>query len=787
MNVNRLAIACLLGAGFITSTASAVQTSHWVHTNSADFKAGTFENVVATNLGDLKLSRDVTQLLDEDPRVSVVYCMAEAKDGTLYAGTGPKGVLLAVKDGKVTTAATLKDGENIFSILVDPQGRILLGTGGNHGRVLRIDSPGAEPKELFADEGVQYIWALRQTPDGNLYAATGPKGRLIEITPDGKHSVLLQSDENNLLSLVSDGKDLLYAGTDPNGLIYRVNRKTKETFVVYDAAEKEISSLALTPDGVLYAGTSDALPEGGDTTDQTATAAPESAGRPETESGAVEIPSKPPAEPSPPQVPDPNPSRPDPIPKASSSSPLPADNGGQAGSPKPSPKPASPAAPAAPAPPSAQAASMGTPVPEDTKGNAIYRIDRDGFVTEVFRENVMILSMLEHNGTLLVGTGNDGEIYQVSPSAEETVVTAKVDAKQVMSMLTGQDGRIYLGLANTGGVGVMSSGFSKTGTYTSPVLDATQISRFGKIAMTGSLPAGTKLTVSTRSGNLASPDQKGWSEWSEPIPAAQYLDVKAPSARFLQYQLNFITDNPKQTPIVDQVDVAYEMPNLAPRVNLVKIKGDDKPDPSAAPAAGASDTDAAATPKPHGTGIQTIAWDAADPNDDALVYKLYFRRGPRSPWILLKDDVKDTTYKWDTRSVADGEYQIKVLASDEASNPLGSGRTGNRVSDPIFVDNTPPAIGDLKWIKADRAVRVQLRAVDRASTIAKVEYAVDSSDHWQLVLPSDNIYDSPDEAVVFTVPDLKPGQHQVALRATDAHGNQAFESILVTVDEPASR
>ena len=53
--------------------------------------------------------------------------------------------------------------------------------------------------------------------------------------------MLLDSDENNLLSLISDGKDLLYVGTDPNGLVYRVNRKTGESFVLFDAPEAEIS------------------------------------------------------------------------------------------------------------------------------------------------------------------------------------------------------------------------------------------------------------------------------------------------------------------------------------------------------------------------------------------------------------------------------------------------------------------------------------------------------------------------------------------------------------------
>jgi hypothetical protein len=294
--------------------------------------------------------------------------------------------------------------------------------------------------------------------------------------------------------------------------------------------------------------------------------------------------------------------------------------------------------------------------------------------------------------------------------------------------------------------------------------------------------------VSTRSGNLSSPDQKGWSEWSEPLPAEQYLGVKAPAARFLQYRLNFSTTDPKTTPVIDQVDVAYEMPNLAPRVTQVKFKADEDKAAADAAAAAAGATpggDSDATPKSRGTGVQTITWEASDPNGDSLLYDLYYRRGPRSPWIMLKDKVKDTTYKWDTRTVGDGEYEIKVVASDELANPVGSGKKGSRVSDPIFVDNTPPTIGDLKWVKAKNAVRVQLRAVDRASTVANVEYAVDSSDHWQAVLPSDNIFDSPEEAVVFTVPDLKPGQHQIAIRATDAHGNQAFESILVTVDEPA--
>ena len=45
--------AVLCAAMAIPPAAWGVQTSHWVQTNATDFKAGKFENVVATNLGEV--------------------------------------------------------------------------------------------------------------------------------------------------------------------------------------------------------------------------------------------------------------------------------------------------------------------------------------------------------------------------------------------------------------------------------------------------------------------------------------------------------------------------------------------------------------------------------------------------------------------------------------------------------------------------------------------------------------------------------------------------------------
>ena len=186
------------------ASALAVGTSHFRQTSEADFKNGTMQNVVATNLGDLKLSRAVKTLLEQDPKVSSVYALVEAPDGTIYAGTGPQGVVLKIKDDKVSTACTLEDGTSVFSLAMDGDS-----AAHRHGR---REGAGAEarqgakkPEEIFAGEGVQYVWSILRTSDGNIYAATGPEGQLYAIRPAGGYDLLLDTDENNLLCMTSDG------------------------------------------------------------------------------------------------------------------------------------------------------------------------------------------------------------------------------------------------------------------------------------------------------------------------------------------------------------------------------------------------------------------------------------------------------------------------------------------------------------------------------------------------------------------------------------------------------
>jgi hypothetical protein len=99
----------------------------------------------------------------------------------------------------------------------------------------------------------------------------------------------------------------------------------------------------------------------------------------------------------------------------------------------------------------------------------------------------------------------------------------------------------------------------------------------------------------------------------------------------------------------------------------------------------------------------------------------------------------------------------------------------------VVVNNTAPTIGDIKTKIDGTSVTIHLRAVDRAGTIAAVDYAVDSAQDWQSATPSDTMFDGPESAASLSATKLSPGAHVIALRVTDNRGNQAFQSVYVTI------
>ena len=92
---------------------------------------------------------------------------------------------------------------------------------------------------LFTSEQ-PVIWSVATAPDGALYAATGHRGRIFRIEPNGASKLLWTADRPEIFAITVDKAGILYAASSPDGKIYRIeNGKAAEYF---DPKTKYMSS-----------------------------------------------------------------------------------------------------------------------------------------------------------------------------------------------------------------------------------------------------------------------------------------------------------------------------------------------------------------------------------------------------------------------------------------------------------------------------------------------------------------------------------------------------------------
>ncbi|MDM8005735.1 MAG: hypothetical protein QUV05_06235 [Phycisphaerae bacterium] len=763
-----------------------VRPATWMHEQPKDFNEGKLDSTVVSSLGEVTLGRQTQVLHQLKEEGQIVNAMARAGDGKIYLGTGPKGIIYRVDGDKVTEFATLPDGGTVLSLLFTKDGNLLAGTGGGpQARICLIDGNG-RIRVFHEPPKATYIWAMARGVEGEVYAATGNKGQIFRIEPDGSKSrVLCDLKPKNVICMAFAPDGFIYAGTDEDGLVYRVHPTDGQVFVVYDAKEPEISAIVFDAQGNLYASTADA--EGAR---PGRAVADKPGGKPETQKaesraggGLLSLfkASKPQADSQP----------------AKGSSTAPASRPGHpAGTPDDDEDAAGDGSSATS--PATQQASLlsrlgrpaaGGPPGTKTGGNAIYRIDKDGFVTEIFREPVMILGMAESNGTIYAATGNEGRIYALTPNLDRTLMLAKLEAAQATCLLRLPDNRLLIGTANAATVVELSDRYAAKGTLTSKVLDAEQLSTWGRVRWNATVPTGTKLTIATRSSNVEDEESEAWEEWSSEMDATYPQSISSASARFLQYRLSFETTVPDATPILRSLEIVRIQPNHAPLVTSVEVLAalDEAKKPTASPKvkmaaglSGFSGGEEVSAPKYN----WVVKWSANDPNNDPLIFEVFYRELNARRWIRIAKELSESLYIWDTRTVPDGKYEVRVVAKDSKTNPPGTDLSGARISDMILVDNTPPDVTvDSITPKGGRAVRISFVCHDALTRIAGASYNLDSEEKWTPLAADDNIFDAPSETVTFTVDDLDAGEHRIAIRVEDERGNLRYVSRLVTVGD----
>jgi hypothetical protein len=302
-------------------------------------------------------------------------------------------------------------------------------------------------------------------------------------------------------------------------------------------------------------------------------------------------------------------------------------------------------------------------------------------------------------------------------------------------------------------------------------------------------PDGTRIEISTRAGNTRTPDDT-WSEWSAPYAAAEGSPITSPKARYLQWRAVLTGD--AATPVLTSVSAAYLQRNIRPRVESItvhpsgvvfqkpfstgeaEIAGfDEEPQERRMANQGAGPGAQTAAPtlgrRIYQRGLQTFAWKADDENGDDLTYSVHYRREGETLWRMLKSGLTDTLTVWDTSSVPNGTYVVKVVASDAASHPDEQSLAGELESVSFDIDNAPPTvtIGAVTRDGVRFVVPVEVRDAD--SPLSRVEYSLDAQ-RWQTAHPRDGMLDARRE--VFDVRlDADAAGRTLVVRATDALNN----------------
>lgn len=725
-----LAAAALGGSLLLASSAKFFEAS-----TQADFLKGDVDNLSIDSNGRLVLG-PATELVYETS-APFLWSVVAGDDGSIYIGTGNEGKVYKV-DAQGNGSDFFEAPElEVHALAPAPDGGLYVATSPD-GKIYKVTRDGKS--STFFDPDDKYIWSLAADGKGNLYAGTGEKGVVYKIDGSGKGAVFYRTKTTHATALAFDRNGDLLIGTGSPGRVLRVDQQGK-AFVVLDSPFQEIRALRLDDKGMLYAAALSARPPSGGTTPEERTITP--------------------------SVPEPTRA---PVPSVSAeiTSIAIIDTGAGAGAPG------------------------STREDRRTPKGAVYRIARDGVWDELWesRDDSPYDLTFASDGALIIATGNKGKLYRLEGEPLRPTLLARASAQQVTAFYKDPRGRLYYATANPGKLFRLTTERATRGTYESEPQDAQIVSTWGTLSWRGTFSPADQVQIFTRSGNTETPDDT-WSPWAGPYTTSNGSPINSPKARYLQWRA--VLTGKGEGPVLTSITAAYLQRNLRPQVKSItvyppgivfqkpystgepELAGFDEqttPNRKMAQAAMAAQTASATTPlgrRTYEKGLQTFAWKADDDNDDDLVYDVLYRREGETTWQTLRKGLTDSLLVWDTTTVPNGTYFVKVVASDGPSNPTGTALTGDLDSSSFEVDNTPPTIALLKTrTEAGRTI-LTFDVRDDHSPVQRVDFSLDGV-RWRSVFPTDGIADSLVEHYELAV-DTAAAEHGVVLRALDTMNN----------------
>jgi hypothetical protein len=715
MAKRKLSIA--LAAVLVALTCSAIlaaTTSIWMTATAGDFARGKLENVTILSSGQLAPGMGTKRFKMEE--ISV-WATAFSPDGTAYIGTGNNGRVFRVdKDGVKKVFDT---GEAVVTCLVWGGDTLYAGTIPS-GKIFAW-KPGGKAK-LLTDLTVPYIWKMiYHSKLKALVVGTGSEGQVYTVTPDGKAKVFFDSNESHVLSLAEGEKGTIFAGTSMRGVLYQFGSDAK-VLGTWDLDDNEVRALTF-KGGSLYIGANKMksyerdiyfMGQGGMMQDRSQFARMLAAQISQLRQGQ--------------QV---------------------GEKGFQ----------------------------------ELFEGN-IYRLEPGKAMHRILGipKRYICDIGVDKDKVIYAATGDEGELWAAT---EPNLGWVMMDLKEAQVLSVGiHDGKLRLVATGNGAAVYRTEESAATAAqFTSEVRDTGFRSRWGGIQWKSTGP----VEVLTRTGSHAIPD-KTWSDWSAPLekPGAK---ITSRSARFIQFRVRWKKASKSK---VAWIRLAYINENQRPRIGkLVTARLQD----AFPPTKGLPDSKEGYYQRQikEAKGKIRVNWQASDPDGDTLRYWLYYRREGDKEWVIINPKkpvmasmgyfsldsmsqmkrsgrqavrMQAMNYAWNTTTLADGWYMLKVVASDERDNGDEAKKVWKEVG-PILIDNRKPEIVKLK---SSAKLTWKGLARDGASHVARIEYNLDG-DKWEMVKSSDGIYDNQKEKFTIKLKNVMPGEHVLTVRAFDEGGN----------------
>lgn len=714
-----------LAAGLCLVTAWASVPQRWTLRTYDDWLRGKASGVSLSSDGVLTLAPREEAI--DGPAEEFYLSYLASPDGSQYVGTGHGGrIFRRGKDGRSELYFQTAEMD-VTALALDAKG-VLFAATSPQGKIYRIPEKGKGAE--FFNPAEKYIWDLEFEGNGSLLAAVGEAGGIYEILPDGQGRMVFKAAENHILCLRRDRNGDLLAGSGGPGVIYRIARGGRGQ-AVYETPFEEVRALAVDAQGVILAGAGGTVRA---RKEEPLTAVP-SGGQPEV-SVSVSV-------------------------SAAVVAPLAGESS------------------------SAARAAAGGGVKEP---GAVFRIGPDGSVRKVWGsadEMVYALHWNETDRRLFIGTGPKGRLYALDREEKLSLVLQK-DSEQIFA-LAPVETKLHVVADNPPAILALSPEPRAEGEFLGPVMDARLLSSWGRVQWESTVPAGAAVQILTRSGATAEPGSS-WSDWSPPYAKAEGEPVLSPRGRYLQVKALLKTGSGRGTPSLARLTLAYLQANVAPVIgrlellppNEVYLKPIDQdeiiwglerraPD---APTGRRDEMKFAMAKRVERRGYQTAVWEADDENADALSYAVWIRADGEAAWRLLEDRWTETLYTFATTQLADGVYTLKLVASDQPSNPAGAAAAVERTSPAFLVDNAAPVVRNLQTQAGTDGLTITFTVEDAFSAIRDVRYLA-RPDDWRVVFPEDGICDSLSESFRLKIPPAQGSGGLLTILVRDAAGNAA--------------